>query len=102
MDRRAPRAAVRLSKRLTIPRLNAADRAGIYKLREGLPTKRRERERLVSKGLATSNTGSRAILTALGNFAAQAIEARRAETGTGSVHESAVGNADAPKGELSS
>ena len=27
---------------------------------------------------------------------AQAIEARRAETGTGSVHESAVGNADAP------
>lgn len=26
---------------------------------------------------------------------AQAIEARRAETGTGSVHESAVGNADA-------
>lgn len=27
--------------------------------------------------------------------AAQAIEARRAETGTGSVHESAVGNADA-------
>jgi hypothetical protein len=27
----------------------------------------------------------------------QAIEARRAETGTGSVHESAVGNADAPK-----
>lgn len=31
--------------------------------------------------------------------AAQAIEARRAETGTGSVvDESAVGNADAPKG----
>lgn len=29
---------------------------------------------------------------------AQAIEARRAETGTGSVHESAVGNADAPQG----
>ena len=29
--------------------------------------------------------------------AAQAIEARRAETETGSVHESAVGNADAPK-----
>jgi hypothetical protein len=28
---------------------------------------------------------------------AQAIEAQRAETGTGSVHESAVGNADAPK-----
>lgn len=27
----------------------------------------------------------------------QAIEARRAETGTGSVHESAVGTADAPK-----
>lgn len=27
---------------------------------------------------------------------AQAIEARRAETGTGSVHESAVGSADAP------
>ncbi|HCS16578.1 MAG TPA: hypothetical protein DIW45_01090 [Erythrobacter sp.] len=27
---------------------------------------------------------------------AQAIEARRAETGTGSVHESAVGEADAP------
>lgn len=27
---------------------------------------------------------------------AQAIEACRAETGTGSVHESAVGNADAP------
>jgi hypothetical protein len=26
----------------------------------------------------------------------QAIEARRAETGTGSVHESAVGSADAP------
>jgi hypothetical protein len=30
---------------------------------------------------------------------AQAIEAQRAETGTGSVHESAVGNADAPSGE---
>lgn len=29
--------------------------------------------------------------------AAQAIEARRAETQSGSVHESAVGNADAPK-----
>jgi hypothetical protein len=28
---------------------------------------------------------------------AQAIEARRAETGTGSVHESAVGETDAPK-----
>lgn len=28
---------------------------------------------------------------------AQAIEARRAETGTGSVHESAVGSADAPE-----
>jgi hypothetical protein len=28
---------------------------------------------------------------------AQAIEARRAATGTGAVHESAVGNADAPK-----
>ena len=27
---------------------------------------------------------------------AQAIEARMAETGTGSVHESAVGNADLP------
>jgi hypothetical protein len=30
------------------------------------------------------------------NCLAQAIEARRAETGTGSVHESAVGKADAP------
>lgn len=30
---------------------------------------------------------------------AQAIEARRAETGTGSVHESAVGNADAPNSD---
>lgn len=30
---------------------------------------------------------------------AQAIEARRAETHSGSVHESAVGNADAPKGD---
>lgn len=29
-------------------------------------------------------------------FYAQAIEARRAETQSGSVHESAVGNADAP------
>lgn len=34
---------------------------------------------------------------ALRNVQAQAIEARRAETETGSVHESAVGNADAPK-----
>jgi hypothetical protein len=32
-----------------------------------------------------------------GQFRAQAIEARRAETGTGSVHESAVGSADAPE-----
>jgi len=31
-----------------------------------------------------------------GQFSAQAIEARRAETGTGSVHESAVGEAEAP------
>lgn len=30
------------------------------------------------------------------DWKAQAIEARRAETGTGSVHESAVGEADAP------
>lgn len=37
--------------------------------------------------------------TALSRHIAQAIEARRAETGTGSVHESAVGNADAPKGD---
>lgn len=33
------------------------------------------------------------------NDIAQAIEARRAETGTGSVHESAVGNADAPQSD---
>lgn len=32
-------------------------------------------------------------------ISAQAIEARRAETGTGSVHESAVGNADAPNSQ---
>lgn len=32
-----------------------------------------------------------------GEWSAQAIEARRAETGTGSVHESAVGTADAPE-----
>jgi hypothetical protein len=38
-------------------------------------------------------------ISRLGAVAAQAIEARRAETGTGSVHESAVGNADAPESE---
>jgi hypothetical protein len=38
-----------------------------------------------------------AVATWLAHLAAQAIEARRAETGTGSVHESAVGEADAPE-----
>lgn len=37
-----------------------------------------------------------AIRWTLYHFAAQAIEARRAETQGGSVHESAVGEADAP------
>jgi hypothetical protein len=40
--------------------------------------------------------GAGYALTDRGRAAAQAIEARRAETGTGSVHESAVGEADAP------
>jgi hypothetical protein len=47
--------------------------------------------------LCGSNTEYRITVTEEGEkFLAQAIEARRAETGTGSVHESAVGEADAP------
>ena len=39
-----------------------------------------------------------ALALCAGALRAQAIEARRAETGTGSVNESAVGSADAPQG----
>lgn len=46
-----------------------------------------------------SNTEYRITLTDKGEaFLAQAIEARRTETQSGSVHESAVGAADAPEG----
>ena len=43
-------------------------------------------------GCLTPQSAAKSIIAAI---YAQAIEARRAETGTGSVHESAVGNADA-------
>ena len=45
--------------------------------------------------MADAETPAAALLDAA--LKAQAIEARRAETGTGSVHESAVGAADAPE-----
>ena len=57
------------------------------------------RKRLCSKGLITSVVGSKATLTKRGEVTlAKAIEAGTAETGTGSVHESAITEGDLPKG----
>lgn len=54
--------------------------------------------RLLDSDVPPEEIGSKGIFREDDELVAKAIEARRAETGTGSVHDSAVGAADLPEG----